>query len=82
MTDLARHVEPVTYEQLAVMAALRGIRIPALAPGEFFEPPTGDYLEPVQEPLRFDGDIRWWRHERRMVGDPPIGPYLPAPWDR
>lgn len=81
--DLARHGLSFGFEELAVMAALRHIHVPALAPGEVFEPPTGVFVEPVQEPLRFgDAPGWWWRKERRMVGDPVIGPLLPAPWDR
>lgn len=78
VVDLARSDRPIGYEELAVMAALRDIRIPPLVAGEVFELPSGVYLEPVQEVMRFgEGSGRWWNRTRRLVGDPPADPPRP-----
>jgi hypothetical protein len=67
--DLSRHPSPVRYEDLKMLAALRGVRVPPLAPGEEFEPPSGVFTHSFQEVMRFPGG--WSRsRERRLVSRP------------
>jgi len=52
--DVSRHKGPLTFEDLATRAALRGVALPRLSPGEEFEPPPEGFVQPGHSAMRFE----------------------------
>ncbi|MDT0213930.1 hypothetical protein Q9R29_08520 [Rothia sp. ARF10] len=66
---LARWESPLRYEDLSVLAAKQGVRMPRLAPGEDFEPPSKVFGHAVQPTLGFKPGP-WASERKKPVSDP------------